>query len=176
MYPVKIRKRLDATQPASFDGEANAAGRSAALECGTFVEFKLDIDEVTKSIRHTGYRSNGCGYMLAAADVLASFLRDKQLTEMHGFTERESVEIVFSEVGQMSPERRHCLTTCVDALRAAFKNFRERQIEEFAGEKPLVCTCFGITEDAIEAALKQNRRASTEDIGKMTRAGTGCGS
>ncbi len=47
-----------------------------------------------------------------------------------------------------------------------------RQVED---DGPLVCSCFGVGQKKIEAAIAQGRR-STSDIGKAIRAGSNCGS
>jgi len=39
-----------------------------------------------------------------------------------------------------------------------------------------VCACFGVGEDDIRQALRAGRAASAADIGRLTRAGTNCGS
>jgi NifU-like protein len=61
-------------------------------------------------------------------------------------------------------------------LQDAFADFRAFQIEEFAGEKALICTCFGVSEERIEKAITENNLQTVEEVGEFCRAGTGCGS
>lgn len=69
-----------------------------------------------------------------------------------------------------------CAETAADALRSAFATYRNRQVAEFIGERALICSCFGIGEDVIEAALRDPEVHSLDDLMDTTRAGTGCGS
>ena len=62
----------------------------------------------------------------------------------------------------------------IDAIRNALAAFRAEKISEFHGESPLICTCFGVTEEIIEAHAAT--AVSVEEIGDATNAGTGCGS
>jgi NAD(P)H-nitrite reductase large subunit len=65
-----------------------------------------------------------------------------------------------------------CREVARSALRNALAAFRQRQLDEIGGEVHLVCTCFGVTEEAIERCGATN----VESVGRLTNAGTGCGS
>jgi NAD(P)H-nitrite reductase large subunit len=45
----------------------------------------------------------------------------------------------------------------------------------FRGEKALVCTCFGVTEETIDEALQISAVQTVEDVTSLCRAGGGCG-
>ena len=77
---------------------------------------------------------------------------------------------------QFPTHRRACLEICVDALQQAFADFRALQLEEFAGEKALICTCFGISEETIEKIIAESQAETVEEISAICNAGTGCGS
>jgi NifU-like protein len=68
------------------------------------------------------------------------------------------------------------METAFSALRAAFSDHRARLIGEFTGERALVCTCFGVTEETIERYIAGGAAESVDDVSKATRAGGGCGS
>src|SRR5690606_28867045 len=70
--------------------------------------------------------------------------------------------------------REHCFLAPLEAVRQALAEFREARVREFHGESPLICTCFGVTEEVIEAHAAA--ASSVEEIGDATNAGTGCGS
>jgi NifU-like protein len=50
------------------------------------------------------------------------------------------------------------------------------QIEEFTGEKALICTCFGVSEETIERVIANNRCETVEEVSQKCNAGSGCGS
>jgi len=175
VYPEKINKRFCAPRNGGDAAAANAEGRAASFLCGTRVEFQLAIDADSKQIEAAKFRTNGCGFMIAAADVLAETVVARKLTELHGLEVAEFRGLIEEDLEELPPEREHCLLTTIDSLRAALADFRVRRIEEFAGEKALICTCFGVTEEEIEAVIK-NGASTVGEVGERCNAGQGCGS
>ncbi|HEY0429627.1 MAG TPA: iron-sulfur cluster assembly scaffold protein [Pyrinomonadaceae bacterium] len=173
-YPPKISARFYQPKNSGKSAAANGVGTGASFVCGAFVRFYLEIDAGTKEITQAKFKTGGCGYSIAAADVLAGKIKGKKLIELHGLDELQAE--VESELGNFSAFREHCLEICLDALHAAFADFRAYQIEEFAGEKALICTCFGVSEDEIEKAVAENEIETIEEVTKICKAGGGCGS
>jgi len=64
----------------------------------------------------------------------------------------------------------------LETLQDAFADFRAFQIEEFTGEKALICTCFSVSEDTIENLVKENSLETVEEVTDACNAGGGCGS
>lgn len=172
-YPNKINKHFRQPKRAGKVEKTNAVGTGASFVCGSFVRFYLEID-VQKQIKDAKFKSNGCGFAIAAADVLAEKIVGKNLTALHGL-DNFKVEIE-NELDKFPENRKHCAEICVDALSQAFADFRVLQIEEFAGEKALICTCFGVSEERIEKIIAENEVETVEEIGEICNAGTGCGS
>jgi NifU-like protein involved in Fe-S cluster formation/bacterioferritin-associated ferredoxin len=173
-YPPKISEHFNAPKFSGKAQNANAAGIGASFVCGSFVRFYLEIDAETKEITDAKFSSNGCGFTIAAADVLAETIVGKKLTEFHALGEtRTEIE---RELGEFPAHREHCITICLDALSQAFADFRSFYIEEFAGEKALICTCFGVAEETIEKIIRENKSKTVEAVGEICSAGVGCGS
>ncbi len=166
LYPEDISAKAFAPKFARAIDDTNARGADANLACGAFVRFELRIDDISGIIENVGYRTNGCGFMIAAAEEAALAVDGRTLTGLRALD-----EIADRSAGYPS-DRFACRNAVVGAVRAAFADLRRRRIEEFAGEKALICTCFGVTEEMIGRC-----RASTlEEVGELTNAGTGCGS
>ena len=111
---------------------------------------------------------------MAAADLSAEIITGKSLTELHGL---ENLEKQIEEIlDEFPPPRRHCLRLAVETLHAAFNDFRSAQLEEFTGEKALVCTCFGVSEETIEKVISENRCQTVDEVSHLCNAGNGCGS
>lgn len=175
-YPEKIGERFYKLRNVkSVEGE-NCVGTGASFSCGSFVRLYLSIDIETKEIKNAVFKSNGCGFALAAVDVLTENLKGKRLNELHGANNDELKQKIEAELGIFNAERRQCLEICLEALHRALNDFRSLQIEEFQGEKALICTCFGVDEETIESLIANENAENVEEIGKLCNAGTGCGS
>jgi NifU-like protein len=175
-YPPKINERFLRPQYAGDLKAANAVGTGASFLCGSALRFKLAIEREGKIIKNARFRASGCGYLIAAADALAENIVGKRLTDLHGLDQGEIGQMIAEELGEFSFERMQCLDICREALVGALADFRASQLEEFAGEKALICTCFGVSEDAIEKIIAENKAQTVEDVGDLCHAGTGCGS
>ena len=175
-YPDKINTRFGVPEHSGKAALSNAVGTGASLVCGSFVRVYLEIDAENKTIREARYRTNGCGFAVAAAEVLAENIVGRKLTDLQGLDHAEFLGEIERHLDEFPPARSHCAEICFDALQAAFNDFRALQNEEFAGEKALICTCFGVSEDVIETLIAENDAASVESVGELCNAGTGCGS
>lgn len=114
--------------------------------------------------------------MIAAVDVLCEWLEGRALADLHGLSDRELRETVAGRLDEFPASRRQCADVVYEALRAAMAEFRRRRIEEFQGEKALLCTCFGISEETIAAAIAEKNLREISEVTELTRAGSGCGS
>ena len=175
-YPPKIHARFRLPKNAGNAPGANAVGANASFECGSFIRILLEIDNDTKAIRLARFQTNGCGYMIAAADTVAEMLAGRKLTDLHGLGHDEHERLVLDELEAFPPNRKQCAELVFTALKDALADYRAYFIEEFSGDKALICTCFGVSEEAIEAYIDANSPASVSNVTDATRAGGGCGS
>ncbi len=173
-YPPNINRKFQHPRSVGKAKDTNAVGTGATFVCGSFVRFYLEIEVQTKEIKDAKFKSNGCGFMIAAADVLAEKVVGKKLVEFHGLEDLKSE--IKAALEKFPASRTHCLELCLEALQSAFADFRHFQIEEFTGEKALICTCFGVSEETIENVIKQNSLETVEEVTQMCNAGGGCGS
>lgn len=174
-YPTKIAEKFHAPQNSGTAAAANAVGANAAFECGAALRFTLRIDRETGEIREAKYKTSGCGGAIAAAEVLVEKIVGKHLAELHGLDESVLRREIESELGAFENKRKHCLKLAFDALQTAFADFRRRQIEEWTGEKTLVCTCFGVSEETIEKLVENEALETVEQVTARCNAGGGCG-
>lgn len=175
IYPPKISELLAAIKHTA-PSNGNAVGSDANFSCGSFVRFRLLIDKDDLEVANVSFSSNGCGYMLASAEILSNAVSGRKLSELHGLDSATLSGSTASRLGDIGPGRSECIQVVSNALRNAFADFRSRQIEEFRGEKALICTCFGITEESIENAIRAGGLRTVEDVSSLTNAGSGCGS
>lgn len=114
--------------------------------------------------------------MIAAAKALSESLIGRRLTDLHGLNNDELSATISSVFDANTEGRRECVEACFQAIHSALADFRASRIEEFAGEKALICTCFGLTEERIEAVIRSNSIESVDDVSAICNAGLGCGS
>lgn len=174
VYPKAINEIARVPRYTGECQDENAAGKSASFVCGSFVRFAMRIDPETKHIEEIRYKTNGCGFVVAAAEMAADNFHNICLTDLHGMG-----EIAASITGSFDgfpDDRRHCLNLVVEALRESLANFRKRIIEEFQGEKALICTCFGITEETIVELIETQNLTEVRQVSTACNAGSGCGS
>ena len=175
-YTAKISKKFHKPKNAGEMKNANANGRGATFVCGAVLRLFLQIDVENKGILAAKFKTNGCGFAIAAADILAEKIVGRKLTEPHDLDDEKLLAEIESELGEFSAKRRHCLELILETLHTAFADFRKFQVEEFAGEKALICTCFGVSEEIIEKVIASANLETVEEVGEICNAGTGCGS
>ena len=175
-YPPRIHEKFSSPGHLGKAEGANAVGTAATFVCGSFVAVSVRIDGEQKKVSSVRFQTNGCGYMIAAAETLAETIEDRLLSELHGLNDENLLHLIGDQLGKFEPDRVHCQRACLEAVHAAFSNYRSSQLEEFQGEKALICTCFGVSEETIEREIVENSASSVEIVGEICNAGTGCGS
>lgn len=174
IYPDPVAGYLGDLKHSGEVGDANATGRAVNFECGGFVAIDMRVSDDDGTVADISFRSNGCGYMVVAADLVCSTLREVSLGELQGL---ENIEDIIRLTFGMPPAgRSSCFVAVADAVRASFADHRRRRIEEFSGEKALICTCFGISEETVIEFIENFRPATLDEVSRVCRAGSGCGS
>ena len=176
LYPQEINKCFNRPRNAERINEPSCSGRGAAFECGCAVGVALGID-ADGLIEGGGFWSNGCGYMIAAADAVVSIVSGKKIVDLGFLRTGDAVKAVSAEIGSEIPaDRRHCLEACLNAAIAALEDHRQIILNDHQGETALICTCFGIGEDTITALAASEKGISLAEVAERTNAGSGCGS
>lgn len=176
VYPESVARFCLSPEHVSKTKDQAAVGTDVNFACGCFVRIFLEIDEDEQVVRTAGFSSNGCGYMIAAAEVFASILEGKYLSDLHGLERTGFEEAVEMQTGKIEKARTPCLEAVYNATRSAFADHRSRVLDEFQGEKALVCTCFGVAEETIETFIAENSPRTADEVTENCRAGGGCGS
>jgi NifU-like protein len=171
-YPKQISEYFSSPRNTGRAKFANAVGTNATFVCGSALRWTLRIED--RKIVEAKFQTNGCGFMMAAADVLAEIIVEKSLTELHGLEDFD--EQIQNKLCEFPENRRHCLELVIETLQAAFNDFRSAQLEEWSGEKALICTCFGVSEETIERIIAENQFETVEEVSRKCNAGSGCGS
>lgn len=165
VYPDEIANLIKEPKFCGALENPNAVGSEAKFDCGCFVRIEMHIGESPDRIEEIAYKTNGCGYVAAAAESLSSRLQGMPLTKLQGHI----------DIGPEFNERSECSSAVVKAVRSAFADHRTQRVEEFRGEKALICTCFGVTEETIEEFISSSHPIDVIGVSASLRAGSGCG-
>lgn len=175
IYPDAIKIKLARLAHGGELADSNANGTGVNLACGSMVRFFIRVEKDGR-VADAAFRSNGCGYSRAAADVLAAWVNDKRLEDLHGLDGTELLDVIRDELGNIPSENTACVAAATSALRDTFANYRSRRIEDFRGDDTLICTCFSITDTRINDLILRSQATSVVQITSACNAGGGCGS
>lgn len=175
-YPPKVSEKFHQPQNAGRVLPANASAMQATFVCGAVLRLTMRIDQSSGRIEEAKFQTDGCGFLIAAAETLTEKILDRKLSELHGLDEKILAEKIADELGNFPPEKKHCLDLAFKTLQNAFANLRRAQLQEWTGEKALICTCFGVSEETIENLVRRKSLKTVEAVTAECRAGGGCGS
>lgn len=148
----------------------DAVGEVGSLACGDALRLFLKINDAGV-IEDAKFQTFGCASAIASSSVLTELLKGKTVAEAEKLTNKD----IAAYLGGLPKEKMHCSVMGQEALEAALKNWRGEKTPAPAAEGRLVCKCFGVTEETIRRAIRENDLKTVEDITNFTKAGGGCG-
>lgn len=154
--------------------DADAIGTAGSLTCGDQLKIYLKIKDGI--VTDAKFQTFGCGSAVASSSILTEMIIGKTVDEVRKITNKD----IADQLGGLPPEKMHCSVMGYEALEDALKSYGDYQdlddirAEEEKREK-IVCTCFGITENIIWDAIKQNGLKTVEEVTNYTKAGGACG-
>ena len=151
--------------------DADGIGEVGSLACGDALTLYIKVDD--NIITDAKFQTFGCASAIASSSALTELLIGKPVEEAEKLTNKDIAEYL----GGLPREKMHCSVMGQEALEQALKNMRgEAGIKaEHSHEGELICECFGIFDEEILHAIKENDLQTVEDITNFTKAGGGCG-
>lgn len=143
-------------------------GEVGSIACGDALRLTFKLDE-NKRIKEAKFKSFGCASAIAAASVLTEMLKDLTVEEAEKITNQD----IADSLGGLPPQKMHCSVLGEQVLEKAIAYYRGNP--EKAKTEEMICECFGVTDQEIEKAIKENHLTSVEEVTNYTKAGGGCG-
>ena len=108
----------------SFDQADRTVGTGlvGAPECGDVLKLQIKVDPATGLIEDARFKTFGCGSAIASSSLATEWLKGKTVDEAMGIKNTAIVEEL-----SLPPVKVHCSVLAEDAIKAAIRNFQEKQ-------------------------------------------------
>jgi NifU-like protein len=171
-YTDKVRDHFLNPRNVGEIQDPDGVGEVGNITCGDALRITFKLDK-NKRIEDIKFKTFGCGSAIASASVLTELCKGKTLDEAAKITNKDIAEALDG----LPKEKMHCSVMGQEALEAAIKFYISGGKRNTAEKKEgtVVCTCFNVTDQEIERAIKGNRLTTVDDITNFTKAGGGCG-
>src|SRR6478672_10605749 len=108
----------------SFDAADPTVGTGlvGAPECGDVMKLQIKVNPDTGVIEDARFKTFGCGSAIASSSLATEWLKGKTIDEAMGIKNTAIVEEL-----ALPPVKVHCSVLAEDAIKAAIKNFQDKQ-------------------------------------------------
>ena len=109
----------------SLDSGSNRVGTGlvGAPECGDVMKLQIQVDDHNKII-DAKFKTFGCGSAIAASSLVTEWIKDRSIDDAMTLSNTEIVEEL-----SLPPVKIHCSVLAEDAIKAAIKDYRQKQID-----------------------------------------------
>lgn len=167
-YTDKVKELFLNPKNAGVIEDASGVGEVGSMACGDALKLCLKINE-GGVIEDARFQTFGCASAIASASALTELLKGKTVEEAEKITNQEIADYL----GGLPKEKMHCSVLGQQALEKALADYRGEPVQE-EQEGEIVCECFGVTDQQIERAVRENNLETVEEVTNYTKAGGGC--
>ncbi|HIE77906.1 MAG TPA: Fe-S cluster assembly scaffold IscU [Candidatus Thioglobus sp.] len=109
----------------SLDSRSNRVGTGlvGAPECGDVMKLQIQVDDNNKII-DAKFKTFGCGSAIAASSLATEWIKDRTIDDAMTINNTEIVKEL-----SLPPVKIHCSVLAEDAIKAAIKDYRQKQID-----------------------------------------------
>ena len=109
----------------SLDKDSSSVGTGlvGAPECGDVMKLQIEVDHDTNEIIDAKFKTFGCGSAIASSSLASEWIKGKTLDEAHTIQNTDIVEEL-----SLPPVKIHCSVLAEDAIKAAIKDYKSKQV------------------------------------------------
>ena len=97
-------------------------GLVGAPECGDVLKLQIKVNKLTGVIEDARFKTFGCGSAIASSSLATEWLKGKTVVEAMEIKNTAIVEEL-----ALPPVKVHCSVLAEDAIKAAIKNYQDKQ-------------------------------------------------
>lgn len=97
-------------------------GMVGAPACGDVMKLQIKVNEETGVIEEAVFKTYGCGSAIASSSLATEMLKGRTLEEAQSIKNTHLAEEL-----KLPPVKIHCSLLAEDAIKAAIKDYREKQ-------------------------------------------------
>ena len=105
-------------------------GLVGAPECGDVMKLQIKVNPATGVIEDARFKTFGCGSAIASSSLATEWLKGKTIDQAMGIKNTAIVEEL-----ALPPVKVHCSVLAEDAIKAAIKNYQDKQEKGAAAPK-----------------------------------------
>ena len=125
-YSEKVIKHYERpSNVGSLDSGSNPVGTGlvGAPECGDVMKLQIEVGDDNKIV-DAKFKTFGCGSAIAASSLATEWIKDKTVDEASLIQNTEIVEEL-----SLPPVKIHCSVLAEDAIKAAIKDYKEKNAD-----------------------------------------------
>jgi NifU-like protein len=151
---------------------ASAVGDVGSIVVGDALRFYIGLDAAGARIAQAKFQVFNCADQVAASSALTELAAGRSLDEAKALGPAELCAHLGGLDHALLPPR----LWAAEGLRAAIAAYQGEELEHDQELDPLLCRCFGVSEETVRQAIAVHGCASVDEVVSATGAGSGCGS
>lgn len=167
-YTDKVREHFLNPRNVGEIEDADGIAEVGSIACGDALKLTFKLDGNGKIV-DAKFKTFGCASAIASASALTEMIKGLTVEEAAKVTNQD----IANYLGGLPQEKMHCSVLGREALEKAIAYFKGAPGP--IAEEKIVCECFGVAENEIERAIRENRLKTVEEVTNYTKAGGGCG-
>lgn len=152
--------------------EPDGSSIVASPSCGAVLRLSMSVDEKQR-ITAAKFKVAGCSYLVAACSVLSTALEGKTTGEAAALCQKPE-EVTAMMVADWPADKSDCLGLVCRGFVSAIRSYSDAVRDEWSEDDALICTCFGVSERAIETAIQAGGLRTIAEVTHASNAGAGC--